>query len=76
MFRKFILKILSQDLRFSMTRVKFLMIPLKNWGGSIDMRKVMKISEAIGVEQCHVEQDQSSDPIKSIYQSISHLHTL
>ena len=44
--------------------------------GAIDMRKVMKISEAIGVEQCHVEQDQSSDPIKSIYQSISHLHTL
>ena len=44
--------------------------------GSIDMAKVMKISEAIGVEQCHVEQDQSPDPIKSIGQSIAHLNSL
>ncbi|MEC9091504.1 MAG: TIM barrel protein [Planctomycetota bacterium] len=44
--------------------------------GSIDMAKVIKISKAIGVEQCHVEQDQSPNPIKSIGQSIAHLKTL
>ena len=44
--------------------------------GSIDMAKVMAIAEQIGVEQCHVEQDQSPNPITSISQSIAHLHTL
>lgn len=44
--------------------------------GTIDMAKVLKISEEIGVEQCHVEQDQSPDPIVSIGQSLKHLHSI
>jgi sugar phosphate isomerase/epimerase len=44
--------------------------------GVIDLAEVLKISAEIGVEQCHVEQDQSPDPIASIGQSISHLATL
>lgn len=44
--------------------------------GTIDMAEVMQVSEKIGVEQCHVEQDQSPDPIDSIGQSMKHLDTL
>jgi sugar phosphate isomerase/epimerase len=41
--------------------------------GSIDMVKVMKVAAEIGAEQCHVEQDQSPDPIASIGQSYEYL---
>jgi sugar phosphate isomerase/epimerase len=44
--------------------------------GTIDMAKVMKIAEECGATQCHVEQDQSPDPIASIGQSIKHLNGL
>ena len=44
--------------------------------GSIDMARVLEIAEKIGAEQCHVEQDQSPDPIVSIGQSIEHLNGL
>ena len=44
--------------------------------GTIDMAKVMKVAEKIGAEQCHVEQDQSPDPMVSIGQSIGHLNGL
>ena len=44
--------------------------------GSIEMVEVLKVSEKIGVEQCHVEQDQSPDPIVSIGQSIRYLNSL
>lgn len=44
--------------------------------GSIDMGEVMKLASAIGVTYCHVEQDQSPDPIASIGQSIEHLKSL
>ena len=44
--------------------------------GTIDMAKILEVSEQIGVEQCHVEQDQSPDPIKSIGQSMQHLNSL
>ena len=44
--------------------------------GSIDMKKVLAKSEEIGVEQCHVEQDQSSDPIDSIGQSMKHFKSI
>ena len=44
--------------------------------GSIDMAAIMNLGEKIGVEQCHVEQDQSPDPIASIGQSMKHLGTL
>ena len=44
--------------------------------GSIDMAKVMEAAAAVGAKQCHVEQDQSPDPLKSIGTSIGHLRTL
>ena len=44
--------------------------------GSIDMAAIMNLGEKIGVEQCHVEQDQSPDPIASIGESMKHLGTL
>jgi sugar phosphate isomerase/epimerase len=44
--------------------------------GVISMAEVIKAGEACGVEQCHVEQDQSPDPIVSIRQSCRHLKTL
>ncbi len=43
--------------------------------GIIDMEAVMKAGEACGVDQCHVEQDQSPDPVASIGQSYRHLKT-
>ena len=41
--------------------------------GSIDMGKVMELAAEIGVEQCHVEQDRSPDPIWSIGKSMEYL---
>jgi sugar phosphate isomerase/epimerase len=37
--------------------------------GSLDMKEIMKVAVENGVEQFHVEQDQSPDPIASIAQS-------
>ena len=44
--------------------------------GSIDMGEVMKLASEIGAVYCHVEQDQSPDPIASIGQSIDYLKGL
>ena len=44
--------------------------------GTIDMAAVMKLAGEMGVANCHVEQDQSPDPIVSIGQSIAHLKSL
>lgn len=44
--------------------------------GVIDMAKVMKIAAKMGAEQCHVEQDQSPNPIESIGQSMKYLKEL
>ena len=44
--------------------------------GVINMQHVMQVAMEMGVEQCHVEQDQSPDPIKSIDQSFQHLKQL
>ncbi len=44
--------------------------------GTIDMGEVMKLAGEIGAIYCHVEQDQSPDPIASIGQSIEHLKSL
>ena len=44
--------------------------------GSIDMGEVMKLAGEIGAVYCHVEQDQSPDPIASIGQSIDYLKGL
>ena len=41
--------------------------------GNIDLKTVMSLAEEIGVEFCHVEQDQSPDPIASIARSINYL---
>lgn len=44
--------------------------------GEIDMADVLKVAEAIGADQCHVEQDQSPGPIASIGESMQHLQSL
>lgn len=44
--------------------------------GSIDFAKVIAVAEEIGVEQCHVEQDQSPAPLQSIGESHSYLKAL
>jgi sugar phosphate isomerase/epimerase len=41
--------------------------------GIIDMTPIMASAEAIGVKHCHVEQDQSPDPIRSIKESMKAL---
>ena len=41
--------------------------------GVVDLKTVVKKAETIGVQDCHVEQDHSPDPIASIGQSISYL---
>ncbi|MEM7454088.1 MAG: sugar phosphate isomerase/epimerase [Planctomycetota bacterium] len=42
--------------------------------GVIDMEQVLQVAEDNGVSFCHVEQDQSPDPLASISQSIDHLN--
>jgi sugar phosphate isomerase/epimerase len=44
--------------------------------GVIDWAAVLKAGEKAGVIQCHVEQDQSPDPVASIGQSIRYLKSL
>ncbi|MFN7845099.1 MAG: sugar phosphate isomerase/epimerase family protein [Pirellula sp.] len=44
--------------------------------GTIDMKAVLDTAREIGVAQCHVEQDQSSDPIVSINSSYKYLASL
>ena len=44
--------------------------------GVIDMEPIIEVAKEAGVKICHVEQDHSPHPIKSIQQSIEHLKTL
>ncbi len=44
--------------------------------GSIAMEPVIEAAAAAGVAHCHVEQDHSPDPLKSIGQSMTHLNSL
>ena len=44
--------------------------------GTIDMKEVIELAQELGVDQCHVEQDQSPDPLKSIVTSIDHLRAI
>ncbi len=44
--------------------------------GIIPMEPLLVAAEAAGVRHCHVEQDQSPDPMASIRESIGHLATL
>lgn len=43
--------------------------------GVIDIPAVMRLAKEIGVDQCHVEQDQSPAPLESIVQSYQYLAT-
>lgn len=42
--------------------------------GVINMAEVLKVAEEIGAVECHVEQDQSPDPLASIRQSLQHIN--
>lgn len=44
--------------------------------GGIDMKSVLAVSKKIGVDQCHVEQDQSPDPVQSIQLSLNNLRKI
>ena len=44
--------------------------------GMIPMEPIIKAAKDVGVKHCHVEQDQSPDPIASIKQSMKHLKSL
>ena len=44
--------------------------------GIIPMEPIMVAAKAAGVKHCHVEQDQSPDPIASIQQSMAYLKRL
>jgi sugar phosphate isomerase/epimerase len=44
--------------------------------GTIDMKSVLAVSKKTGVVQCHVEQDQSPDPIASIQLSMKNLKSM
>lgn len=69
-----------KDLKKGMSLPEFGKVPndaFKELGnGSIDMEPIIKAAEKAGVAHCHVEQDQSPNPIKSIQQSIQYLGTL
>jgi sugar phosphate isomerase/epimerase len=41
--------------------------------GRIAMKPILDVCHEIGVAQCHVEQDQSPDPLDSVQKSIRHL---
>lgn len=44
--------------------------------GMIPMEPIIKVAAEAGVEICHVEQDQSPDPLASVQKSINYLKTL
>ena len=44
--------------------------------GMIPMEPIIDAAKAAGVAHCHVEQDQSPDPIASVQQSIGYLKSL
>jgi sugar phosphate isomerase/epimerase len=44
--------------------------------GMIPMEPIIEAAAEIGVQHCHVEQDQSPDPIASVQQSIKYLKSL
>ena len=44
--------------------------------GCLDLRQILAACAATGVDQCHVEQDQSPNPLASVATSLRHLRTL
>ena len=69
-----------KDLNKSVKTPKFGGIPKKAFeelgDGVIDMEPIIEVAKEAGVKICHVEQDHSPHPIKSVQQSIAHLKTL
>lgn len=69
-----------KDLKAGLTLPAFGSVPadaFKELGnGIIPMEPIMVAAKAAGVKLCHVEQDQSPDPIASIRQSIAYLKKL
>ena len=39
----------------------------------IDIKGLMEVASGLGIEHCHVEQDQSPNALNSIQQSIGHI---
>jgi sugar phosphate isomerase/epimerase len=66
-----------KDVKKGMSLPEFGKVPndaFKELGnGSIDMEPIIQAADKAGVAHCHVEQDQSPHPIKSIQQSIQYL---
>lgn len=69
-----------KDLKKGMTLPEFGSVPKDAFqelgDGIIPMEPIIQVGQKAGVAHCHVEQDQSPDPIASIRQSIQHLATL
>ncbi len=69
-----------KDLKKGMTLPEFGSVPKDAFqelgDGIIPMEPIIQAAQKAGVAHCHVEQDQSPDPIASIRQSIQHLATL
>lgn len=69
-----------KDLNKSVTAPMYSGIPKEAFeelgDGVIHMKPIMDAAKEAGVKICHVEQDHSPHPIKSIQQSMAHLKTL
>lgn len=69
-----------KDLRAGLTLPAFGSVPADAFqelgDGIIPMEPILVAARAAGVAHCHVEQDQSPDPIASIRQSIAYLRQL
>lgn len=69
-----------KDLNQSVKTPKYSGIPKEAFeelgDGVIDMEPIIDAANDAGVKICHVEQDHSPHPIKSIQQSMAHLKTL
>jgi len=69
-----------KDLKIGMDLPNFGKVPKDAFqelgDGMIPMEPIIKAAGATGVAHCHVEQDQSPDPIKSIQQSMQYLKTI
>jgi sugar phosphate isomerase/epimerase len=69
-----------KDLHKSVTAPMYVGIPQKAFeelgDGVIDMEPIINVAKEADVKMCHVEQDHSPHPIKSIQQSMDYLRTL
>ena len=69
-----------KDLNKSVTTPSYGGVPKEGFeelgDGVIEMEPIIKVAAEANVKICHVEQDHSPHPIKSIQQSMAHLKTL